>query len=152
MTLVPFTIFKYSMSGRTLYKKLITSIEESSKSAHLAHNKDLLKKQDALVHYRRMQYMQAGKTLTTEDDSKLVEEVKKQFANEIPKVDISMVAHLDKDSLHPVEVEHINNLSLFLDSQREYVALLERYNPGISMKQTDKVKKTARRVGLEVPK
>ena len=40
----------------------------------------------------------------------------------------------------------------FAQAQRQYVTLLERYNPGLSMEDEDRVKLTARRVGMELPK
>lgn len=139
------------MSGKALFKKMYGALEQNVASSHQTHLKEILKKQDALIHYKRMQYMNAGKKLSDEDDAKLVEEVKTKFASKMPKLDVELLAHLDREELHPVEAEHVGNITTFLDSQREYIELLERYNPGISMKQTDKVRKTARRVGLEVP-
>jgi ATP synthase assembly factor FMC1 len=130
---------------------MYNALEKSVAASHQTHIKEILKKQDALVQYKRMQYVNAGKQLSKEDDDKLVEDVKKTFISQMPKIDIELLSHLDKETHHPVEAEHIENIATFLDSQRVYVELLERYNPGISMKQTDKVRKTARRVGLEVP-
>lgn len=43
--------------------------------------------------------------------------------------------------------EHIQ----YLKAQRMYVTLLERYNPGMSMDEEERVKLTARRVGLDLP-
>lgn len=139
------------MSGKALFKKMYGALERNVASSHQQHLKEILKKQDALVQYKRMQYMKAGKTLSKEEDAELVEDVKSKFESKMPKLNVELLAHLDKETLHPVETEHVENITTFLDSQREYIELLERYNPGISMKQTDKVKKTARRVGLEVP-
>lgn len=127
------------------------ALERNVASSHQTHIKEILKKQDALVQYKRMQYMNAGKKLSKEEDEQLIEEVKTKFFSKMPKLNVELLSHLDKTELHPVEVEHVENITTFLDSQREYIELLERYNPGISMKQTDKVRKTARRVGLEVP-
>lgn len=139
------------MSGKNLFKKMYSALEKSVVASHEGHLKEIMKKQDALVQYKRMQYVNAGKQLSKEEDDNLVENVKNTFAGQMPKIDVGLLKHLDKEELHPVEVEHVTNITTFLDSQREYVELLERYNPGISMKQTDKVRKTARRVGLEVP-
>ncbi|OUT19907.1 hypothetical protein CAS74_005026 [Pichia kudriavzevii] len=122
------------MSGKVIFKKMYAALERNVAASHETHMREILKKQDALVQYKP-----------------LVEEVKKTFASQMPKLDIGLLKYLDKEQHHPVEEEHLRNLATFLDSQREYVELLERYNPGISMKQTDKVRKTARRVGLDVP-
>ncbi|EME85196.1 uncharacterized protein MYCFIDRAFT_46624 [Pseudocercospora fijiensis CIRAD86] len=39
----------------------------------------------------------------------------------------------------------------YLASQRVYTTLLERYNPGMNMTQEDRVRLTARRVGMDLP-
>ncbi|EME45405.1 hypothetical protein DOTSEDRAFT_104813, partial [Dothistroma septosporum NZE10] len=39
----------------------------------------------------------------------------------------------------------------YLTAQRQYATLLERYNPGMNMSEEDKIKLTARRVGMELP-
>lgn len=141
----------HSMSGKQLFQKMYSALEKSVAAGHQTHVKEILKKQDALIQYKRMQYVNAGKQLTPEEDANLAEEVRANFASKLPVLDVQLLEHLNKDEHHPVEQEHVQNITTFLDSQREYIELLERYNPGISMKQTDKVKKTARRVGLEVP-
>ncbi|UNI18219.1 hypothetical protein JDV02_004501 [Purpureocillium takamizusanense] len=39
----------------------------------------------------------------------------------------------------------------YLRSQRQYVALIERYNPGMDMDEEERVRLTARRVGMDLP-
>jgi ATP synthase assembly factor FMC1, mitochondrial len=39
----------------------------------------------------------------------------------------------------------------YLKAQRTYDFLLERYNPGMSMNEEERVRLTARRVGMEMP-
>lgn len=39
----------------------------------------------------------------------------------------------------------------YLAAQRVYTTLLERYNPGMNMTEEDRVRLTARRVGLDLP-
>ncbi|KAL0949768.1 hypothetical protein HGRIS_009807 [Hohenbuehelia grisea] len=41
--------------------------------------------------------------------------------------------------------------AIFLRSQREHKVLLERYNPLIDLSAEDRIKATARRVGLDMP-
>ncbi|KAK2004962.1 hypothetical protein LX36DRAFT_665251 [Colletotrichum falcatum] len=43
-------------------------------------------------------------------------------------------------------------LAAYLRAQRTYVALLERYNPGMDMDEEERVRLTARRVGMDLPK
>ncbi|KAK4190896.1 hypothetical protein QBC35DRAFT_42930 [Podospora australis] len=40
----------------------------------------------------------------------------------------------------------------YLKAQREYVTLVERYNPGMGMDEETRVRLTARRVGMDLPK
>lgn len=39
----------------------------------------------------------------------------------------------------------------YLKSQRMYATLLDRYNPGMDMSETERVRLTARRVGMDLP-
>ncbi|KAK2031437.1 hypothetical protein LZ31DRAFT_451407, partial [Colletotrichum somersetense] len=43
-------------------------------------------------------------------------------------------------------------LAAYLRAQRTYVTLLERYNPGMDMDEEERVRLTARRVGMDLPK
>ena len=40
---------------------------------------------------------------------------------------------------------------VYLRAQRKYVALLERYNPGMDLDDAERVRLTARRVGMDLP-
>ena len=42
-------------------------------------------------------------------------------------------------------------LAAYARAQRTYATLLERYNPGINMDEEEKIRLTARRVGLDLP-
>lgn len=48
-------------------------------------------------------------------------------------------------------IEEAEQYVQYLKAQRMYVTLLERYNPGMSMEEEERVKLTARRVGLDLP-
>ncbi|KAG2754700.1 hypothetical protein P692DRAFT_20869542 [Suillus brevipes Sb2] len=56
----------------------------------------------------------------------------------------------------PEDAQHfqhdMQNALTFLRSQREYKALLERYNPLIDLTAEERIEATARRVGLNMPK
>ena len=39
----------------------------------------------------------------------------------------------------------------YVRAQRHYLTLLERYNPGVNMSEEDRLRLTARRVGMELP-
>jgi ATP synthase assembly factor FMC1 len=58
----------------------------------------------------------------------------------------------------PVKPEHIQEkievaeqLVQYLKSQRMYATLVERYNPGMGMDEEERVRLSARRVGLNLP-
>ncbi|KAL7932699.1 hypothetical protein V8C35DRAFT_306469 [Trichoderma chlorosporum] len=42
-------------------------------------------------------------------------------------------------------------LVAYLRAQRMYVTLIERYNPGMEMDQDERIRLTARRVGMDLP-
>lgn len=52
----------------------------------------------------------------------------------------------------PVHVAQTEQLLAYVKAQRTYVALLERYNPGMGMDEEERVRLTARRVGMDLPK
>jgi ATP synthase assembly factor FMC1 len=41
---------------------------------------------------------------------------------------------------------------LYAQAQREYCALIERYNPGMGMSEEERVRLSARRIGMNLPK
>ncbi|KAF5363603.1 hypothetical protein D9756_000683 [Leucocoprinus leucothites] len=51
-----------------------------------------------------------------------------------------------------VALQDTRNALLFLKSQREHQILVERYNPITSLTEQERIRKTANRVGLDVPK
>ena len=48
-------------------------------------------------------------------------------------------------------VQHAEQFLAYLRAQRTYVQLLERYNPSIDMDEEERVRLTARRVGMDLP-
>jgi ATP synthase assembly factor FMC1, mitochondrial len=44
-----------------------------------------------------------------------------------------------------------DQLVQYLRAQRQYVTLVERYNPGMNMDEEERVRLTARRVGMDLP-
>jgi ATP synthase assembly factor FMC1, mitochondrial len=49
------------------------------------------------------------------------------------------------------QVEETEQFLQYVKSQRIYATLLERYNPGITMNEEERVRLTARRVGMDMP-
>ncbi|KAB5542946.1 ras guanyl-nucleotide exchange factor [Coniochaeta sp. 2T2.1] len=48
-------------------------------------------------------------------------------------------------------VQHAEQFLSYLRAQRTYVQLIERYNPSIDMDEEERVRLTARRVGMDLP-
>ncbi|RYP31542.1 hypothetical protein DL767_005720 [Monosporascus sp. MG133] len=55
------------------------------------------------------------------------------------------------DASHPLAPAQADQLVQYLRAQRKYTTLLERYNPGMNMDDEERVRLTARRVGMELP-
>ena len=55
-----------------------------------------------------------------------------------------------QDSARP-RLDQAEQYVQYAKAQRMYTTLLERYNPGMSMDEEDKVRLTARRVGMDLP-
>ncbi|TQN72936.1 ATP synthase assembly factor fmc1 [Colletotrichum shisoi] len=51
-----------------------------------------------------------------------------------------------------VAAAEAEQLAAYLRAQRTYVTLLERYNPGMDMDEEERVRLSARRVGMDLPK
>lgn len=48
-------------------------------------------------------------------------------------------------------VEHAEQFLHYVKAQRMYATLVERYNPGMNMEEEERVRLSARRVGMEMP-
>ncbi|KAI1763883.1 hypothetical protein GGR53DRAFT_342703 [Hypoxylon sp. FL1150] len=55
------------------------------------------------------------------------------------------------DAPHEQAVAQADQLVQYLKAQRQYTTLLERYNPGMGMDEEERVRLTARRVGMDLP-
>ncbi|KAK9459526.1 uncharacterized protein V1516DRAFT_692869 [Lipomyces oligophaga] len=60
--------------------------------------------------------------------------------------------NLETEQADQRKLRDASEILIYLRSQRTYKALLERYNPTATMADDERVRLTARRVGLEVPK
>ncbi|ROT34885.1 hypothetical protein SODALDRAFT_73117 [Sodiomyces alkalinus F11] len=52
---------------------------------------------------------------------------------------------------HPRALDEARQFIAYLRAQRTYAALLDRYNPGMGMDEEERVRLTARRVGMNLP-
>lgn len=53
--------------------------------------------------------------------------------------------------LPPITPAEAEQSLLYLRAQRTYATLLERYNPGMGMDQDERVRLSARKVGMDLP-
>ncbi|KAI0142870.1 hypothetical protein GGR57DRAFT_508468 [Xylariaceae sp. FL1272] len=49
-------------------------------------------------------------------------------------------------------IAQADQLLQYVKAQRQYATLLERYNPGMNMDEEERVRLSARRIGVELPK
>lgn len=52
----------------------------------------------------------------------------------------------------PSQLAQAEQLVKYMQAQRQYITLVERYNPGMGMTEEERVRLTARRVGMDLPK
>ncbi|KAI1258327.1 hypothetical protein MGN70_001377 [Eutypa lata] len=55
------------------------------------------------------------------------------------------------EAAHPLAPAQADQLVQYLQSQRQYTTLLERYNPGMGSDEGERSRLTAKRVGMELP-
>lgn len=51
----------------------------------------------------------------------------------------------------PMPIEQADQYLQYVKAQRMYATLLERYNPGMNMDEEERIRLTARRVGMDLP-
>lgn len=49
------------------------------------------------------------------------------------------------------QIADLDQFTKYIAAQKEYIRLIERYNPGLNMAEEDRVRLTARRVGMDLP-
>ncbi|KAF2860648.1 hypothetical protein K470DRAFT_216637 [Piedraia hortae CBS 480.64] len=93
--------------------------------------------------YRQfLREMPARKPSLLANPSSLQQRLRAEFTSRTPS---------DQSSSSSSELAKTRQFLQYLRAQRQYITLLERYNPGMNMDEEDRVRMTARRVGLDVP-
>ncbi|ODV61256.1 Fmc1p ASCRUDRAFT_75950 [Ascoidea rubescens DSM 1968] len=140
------------------YRNLYRELSKLHRTTAKAHIKETDRKLDAMVKYKKIQLIREGKN-KQEIDNELnrYKEISERMTSRKRRVNIAQEKgefsgyledfKFSEGSAHKL----IYNISIFLKNQRVYEELIERYNPGITMSQEEKVQKTANRVGLQVP-
>ena len=60
-------------------------------------------------------------------------------------------APLDDTTSHMAKIQEAEQFIQYVQAQRMYATLIERYNPGMDMSEEERVRLTARRVGMNLP-
>ncbi|KAH8170951.1 hypothetical protein LIA77_09732 [Sarocladium implicatum] len=76
--------------------------------------------------------------------------LRQTFDNPPPNTTLATTA--SSSSTRQLPAEHAEQLIAYLRSQRTYAQLLDRYNPGMNMDDEERVRLTARKVGMDLPK
>lgn len=76
--------------------------------------------------------------------------LRSSFASSGPSSSSGATSEISSLSKIPTP-EVAEQLVAYLRAQRTYATLLERYNPGMDMDDTERVRLTARRVGMDLP-
>lgn len=134
---------------RQIYKQLYKELLFTHRSIWKLRWDKEMEKRKAHLHYLRLQ--QIRKRKDTEGIDKDLEKIQNE-KTAVQPLNTKVIRDLIQDA-EPTKMElnNLRNIALFLNSQRNYTELLERYNPGLSMTQEDNVRKTARRVGMMIP-
>lgn len=88
-----------------------------------------------------------------------VKSIYRSILRELPRRPLSAPSAVQQQIRHtissrPASHSHLEQAEQFVQyakAQRMYATLLERYNPGMSMNEEEKVRLTAKRVGMTLP-
>ncbi|GAV53609.1 hypothetical protein ZYGR_0AK01110 [Zygosaccharomyces rouxii] len=149
------------------YRSLVRALVRTDRTARIAQKAAERKQQLALLTYRRMNIAreQAKKDLDQATRMKLLKdmstlnkrvEILKQKSPENDKKllflqDTSFLRDQILSAQDDRHIQHLEDVAAFIDNQREYDELIERYNPGARMSQEEKVRRTANKVGFQMP-
>lgn len=141
-------------SLRAKYRQLYRELIKQHGKIYNMKSQDQIKKEKALERYRQMQLLHKSTDDSTAKSLLRAKLYQKEAENSLKKKHLKLTIGEIRSLNLRENIENADVLSItsvFLKSQRQYQELLERYNPGMTMSQQEKVKKTARRVGLDVP-
>jgi len=110
---------------RSLYRRLLRELPTTSQTTPSARSASTPSKYRSTSHQK----------LST--PSAVQKSIRATFAN--PKFD--GINHM----------QQVEQLIQYIQAQRMYTTLIERYNPGMGMSEEERVRLTARRVGMDLP-
>ncbi|AQZ09393.1 FMC1 (YIL098C) [Zygosaccharomyces parabailii] len=149
------------------YRALVKATVRADRAARIAQRLADKKQQLALLTYRRMNVAreQAKKDIDIPTKMKLLKDMSsltkrvELLKRREPQNDKSLLFVQDTKILRDQvsnakekrHIQHLKDVAAFINNQREYNELIERYNPGANMSQEERVKLTANRVGFNIP-
>ncbi|KAL6944490.1 hypothetical protein ACO0RG_001227 [Hanseniaspora osmophila] len=151
------------------YKNLVKSLVRSSRRSRIQQLEASQKKEIALLKYDLIKLNRLNLQSTDPKNMEKHSDTKKQIErlensaleNSKKLLFHPQISHLKEliltstpssdSTKHSNRIKHFKEVSDFLINQSEYDELVERYNPGLTMSQEEKVKRTAQKVGFEIP-
>lgn len=152
----------------TAYRHLVRAMVRGDRRSRIAQRVEETRKQIALLTYRRMTVVrQQNETKDALLSAKLFKELqslnrqvdalKRERVENDKTLLFARDTALIRESLSENEgdagrlLQHLHDMGSFLTNQREYDELIERYNGSSKLTQEETVKRTAGRVGLDIP-
>ncbi|AET38806.1 Fmc1p Ecym_3315 [Eremothecium cymbalariae DBVPG len=153
------------------YRPLIRALVKASKRSHIEQIKQDIKKEITVLTYKKIQTVREQADMKDSNEklnllklshslSKQIEDLKSQDPSKSKKLffyphskELRSIIMSDPVSRGVFEkrLEHLMDVAAFVKNQMEYDILIDRYNPGLGMSQEEKVRRTANKVGLQVP-
>lgn len=133
--------------ARGLYKRLLRELSRHAKEAATIQNAQDAKRIEALQKYRLMQEKKSG---GKPDPVSLISTSSPKNRRDLP---LQQAEALRTQFQTGTEYDLVfgEEVLQYLIHQRTYKELLRRYNPGIDVDSEENMRKTAHRVGLQLP-
>lgn len=156
------------MDAAHAYKAVVKAMVRTNKRSKITHKSSERKQEIAMLTYKRMGLVREAslKDIDVARKAKLLKDLSvlnkkvEIFKKEDITRDKSLLFLDDSATFKKLflsyapnkrNISHFKDVAAFLNNQREYDELIQRYNPGGKLSQEEIVKKTAERVGLNVP-
>lgn len=141
-----------SIAPRVLYRRLYRELSFQSLEASEKQNSHEDKRKKTLEEYKKR--AKAGVSNNPDALNREIEENNGSGASRRMKLgplyNSTALREIFLNS-KPEDLEYGNEVLQYLKAQRTYKLLLDRYNPGATMEDDERIRLSARRVGLALP-
>ncbi|EGV63758.1 hypothetical protein PSN45_004170 [Yamadazyma tenuis] len=136
-----------------VYKNIIKELRVIAARSHKVHEKSNLAKNKAMLEYKKIQLIKQNRSIAEVDAQLKNLQVDLKPSAKFEEAFKQLFAEFSAENPNPTRIQqqHFKNVSDFLYGQRTYQELIERYNSGLGMDQSETVEKSANRVGFTVP-